>query len=234
MDDDVTEPLRWTPEQEQAFAARRAALLAEIADEARLTAVYTGRSAFAPAVMAALGRVLRHAFVPPDQLRHAYYNSPLPIGHGQTISQPYIVALMSDLLDVDAQSVVLEIGTGCGYQAAVLAEMVRQVYSLERLPELAASAQRRLLGLGYERVEVFAGDGYYGHPAHAPYDGIIVTAAAETIPAPLIEQLKPGGRLVIPLGRAFGDQQLVRAVKQPDGTLHRQALLPVAFVPFRH
>ncbi|TAN48136.1 MAG: protein-L-isoaspartate(D-aspartate) O-methyltransferase [Methylococcaceae bacterium] len=230
----VVEPPFWTPDQEQAFAARRAALLAEIGDEARLTALYTGRHAFSPAVMAAVGRVLRHAFVPPDQLLQAYYNCPLPIGHGQTISQPYIVALMSDLLDVDAHSVVLEVGTGCGYQAAVLAEMVRRIYSLERLPDLAESARRRLHSLGYDNVEVMANDGYYGHPAHAPYDGIIVTAAAEAIPAPLIEQLKPGGRLVIPLGRAFGDQQLVRAVKQPDGSLQCRAMLPVAFVPFRH
>lgn len=224
----------WTPAQERAFAAERTVLLAEIAEEARLTAGYTGRKAYSPQVMSAMGRVLRHAFVPAGETRLAYYNGPLPIGCGQTISQPYIVALMSDLLDVDAHSVVLEIGTGCGYQAAVLAEIVRQVYTVERIAELAIAARRHLADLGYANVEISTGDGYYGDPVHAPYDGIIVTAAAESVPPPLVAQLKTGGRLVIPLGEAYGDQQLVRAVKQPDGSLECRALLPVAFVPFRH
>lgn len=221
-------------EQERSFALQRAALLEEIAHEARLTAGYTGRSAFSAQVMAAMGRVPRHAFVPPSAMELAYCNSPLPIGFGQTISQPYIVALMTDLLDVDAQSVVLEVGAGCGYQAAVLAEIVQRVYTLERVPELAESARRRLERLGYDNVGVIVGDGYFGCLSHAPFDGIMATAAAEMVPPDLISQLKPGGRLVIPLGAPFGNQQLVRAVKQSDGTLKSQALLPVAFVPFRH
>lgn len=224
----------WDKEQQQAFAVKRAALLDEIAGEARLTAAYTGRSAFSSRVMQALGRVPRHAFVPPGASGLAYLNNPLPIGHGQTISQPYIVALMTDLLDLGSRSVVLEVGTGCGYQAAVLAEIVQQVYTLERVPELAESARQRLALLGYANVEVLTDDGYFGCPAHAPYDGIMVTAAAQDIPALLIEQIKPGGRLVIPLGKPYGDQQLVRAVKQPDGTLECRGVLPVAFVPFRH
>lgn len=224
----------WTQVQQQAFAATRAALLKTIAEEALATSGYTGRSVFSAPVMAALGKVPRHAFVPPEQTASAYHDRPLPIGHGQTISQPYIVALMSDLLDVDADSTVLEIGTGCGYQAAVLAEIVRQVYSLERIPELAASSRQRLGDLGYRNAAIIAGDGYFGHPAHAPYDAIVVTAAAETIPPPLIEQLQTAGRLVMPLGKPYGDQQLIRAVKQADGTLRRETVLPVAFVPFRH
>lgn len=221
-------------EQERWFALERQALLEAIAEEARLTAVYTGRPAFAPQTLAAMARVPRHAFVPAAEMALAYRNSPLPIGCGQTISQPYIVALMTDLLDLDEQSTVLEIGTGCGYQAAVLAEIVRQVYSLERVQSLAEAAAQRLARLGYANVQVRAADGYFGWPEYAPYDGIIVTAAAPDIPPALIEQLKPGGRLLIPLGQPYGDQQLVRAVKQPDGQLSRRDILPVAFVPFLH
>jgi protein-L-isoaspartate(D-aspartate) O-methyltransferase len=223
-----------SPAQERRFAIERQALLEEVAEEARLTAAYTGRPAFAPQTLAALGRVLRHAFVPSSEIGLAYRNSPLPIGCGQTISQPYIVALMTDLLDVDEQSVVLEVGTGCGYQAAVLAEIVRQVYSLERVQSLAEAAAQRLARLGYANVQVSESDGYFGWPEQAPYDGIIVTAAARAIPPALIEQLKPGGRLLIPLGQPYGDQQLVRAIKQADGQLACREVLPVAFVPFLH
>lgn len=224
----------WTQQQEQAFASERAALLKDIAAEAILTTSYTGRSVFSIQVMDALEKVPRHDFVPLDEIASAYHNRPLAIGHGQTISQPYIVALMSDLLDVDTQSIVLEIGTGCGYQAAVLAEIVQRVITLERVVELAEAARQRLADLGYRNVEVVANDGFFGYPRHAPYDAIIVTAAAKAIPPPLVDQLKPGGRLVIPLGEAYGEQQLIRAVKQMDETLDSQAMLPVAFVPFRH
>lgn len=230
----MTEAGFCSPAQERRFAIERQVLLEEVAEEARLTAAYTGRPAFAPQTLAALGRVLRHAFVPFSEIGLAYRNSPLPIGCGQTISQPYIVALMTDLLDVDGQSVVLEVGTGCGYQAAVLAEIVRQVYSLERVQSLAEPAAQRLARLGYANVQVREGDGYFGWPEQAPYDGIIVTAAARAIPPALIEQLKPGGRLLIPLGQPYGDQQLVRAVKQADGQLACREVLPVAFVPFLH
>ncbi|MGZ8249784.1 protein-L-isoaspartate(D-aspartate) O-methyltransferase, partial [Methylomagnum sp.] len=197
-------------------------------------APFTGRERFNPAVLAALAKVPRHRFVPPDYADAAYLNSPLSIGFGQTISQPYIVALMTDLLELHSESVVLEIGAGSGYQAAVLAELAGRVYSIERVGELAETARRRLAGLGYANVEIIAGDGYYGCPEHAPYDAIIVTAAAAEIPPPLLEQLKPGGRLVIPLGVPYGDQVLTLARKGEGGAVESRDVLPVAFVPFLH
>jgi protein-L-isoaspartate(D-aspartate) O-methyltransferase len=181
--------------------------------------------------MAALGRVPRHRFVPALEQPFAYANRPLGIGYGQTISQPYIVAVMTDLLDLQPEHRVLEIGTGSGYQSAVLAELVREVYSTEIVPELAESARRRLLALGYANVEVRVGDGYSGWPEHAPYDAIIVTAAPPEVPPALIEQLKVGGRLVIPIGLSGETQMLCRCVKRPDGTIDRENKLPVAFVP---
>ncbi len=161
------------PEQEKLFEIQRAILLQEIANDARSTAAYTGRNTFSARVMDAMRRVPRHAFVPPSASAQAYCNRPVPIGFGQTISQPYIVALMTDLLDCDSQDVVLEVGTGCGYQAAVLAEIVRRVYTLERVPELAESAARRLGRLGVDNVQVIAADGYFGFPAHAPTTGLL-------------------------------------------------------------
>ena len=176
-------------------------------------------------------RVPRHAFVPASQRELAYTNRPLPIGYGQTISQPYIVALMTDLLRLARHSRALEIGTGSGYQAAVLAELGHLVYTIEIVSELAEPAAKRLSELGYGAVSARHGDGYYGWPEAAPFDGILVTAAASQIPPPLLEQLKPGGRMVIPIGASFLVQELMLIEKLADGTIRTEALLPVAFVP---
>ncbi len=178
-----------------------------------------------------MAEVPRERFVP-AHLRHAAYdNAPLPIGEGQTISQPFMVALMTDLLQLEPDAVVLEIGTGSGYQAALLSRLVRQVYSIERVPQLAADAVTRLAELGYDNVEVRQGDGYAGWPEHAPYDGIIVTAAAQHVPPPLKEQLKPGGRLVIPVGEPYFGQELLLLTKDATGNISTRHVLPVAFVP---
>jgi protein-L-isoaspartate(D-aspartate) O-methyltransferase len=209
---------------------RHQAMIEEIAAEAAATAEYTGRSAFDARVMAAMASVPRHEFVPPAEEANAYINNALSIGHGQTISQPYIVALMTDLLDPRPHHSVLEIGTGSGYQAAVLSGLVRQVYSIEVIPELAAEASERLRRLGYGNVSVKAGDGNAGWPEHAPFDGIIVTAAAAKVPAALLAQLRDGGRLVIPVGES-GSQELVLIEKSASGTINERSILPVAFVP---
>ena len=183
------------------------------------------------AVLEAMRRVPRHAFVPIAQRPLAYDNRPLPIGYGQTISQPYIVALMTDLLRLPPRARALEIGTGSGYQAAVLAELGHQVYTIEIVSDLAKQAATRLSDLGYDAVHVRQGDGYYGWPEAAPFDGIVVTAAASQIPPPLLDQLKPGGRMVIPIDAAFLVQQLMLIQKRADESIHTEALLPVAFVP---
>jgi len=183
-------------------------------------------------VLAVMSRVPRHCFVSKEERYEAYGNHPLPIGHGQTISQPYIVALMTDWLAPDKRHRVLEIGTGSGYQAAVLSGLAGQVYSLEVVPQLADTVARLLGTLGYDNVHVKAGDGCLGWPEHAPYDGIIVTAAAAHIPQPLIDQLKPGGRLVIPVGGPCEVQQLQLITKEAGGGLHRQVIELVRFVPF--
>ena len=185
-----------------------------------------------PRVLQAMARVPRHRFVPEDLAAEAYENHALPIGHGQTISQPYIVAAMTELLDPQPDDVILEIGTGSGYQAAVLADLVRRVYSIEIVDELGREAEGRLRRLGYENVNVRLGDGYNGWPERAPFDGIIVTAAPESIPDPLVEQLKPGGRMVIPVGRSTGVQTLVLLEKRADGELVKRSVMPVMFVPF--
>jgi len=182
-------------------------------------------------VLEAMRRVPRHAFVPASQRELAYTNRPLPIGYGQTISQPYIVALMTDLLRLARHSRALEIGTGSGYQAAVLAELGHLVYTIEIVSELAEPAAKRLSELGYGAVSARHADGYYGWPEAAPFDGILVTAAASQIPPPLLEQLKPGGRMVIPIGASFLVQELMLIEKLADGTIRTEALLPVAFVP---
>lgn len=209
----------------------RQRLVAEVVDEVRETSRYLGKDALDPRVLDALGKVPRHAFVAPEMESLAYNNAPLPIGCGQTISQPYIVAIMTDMLAPKPGDVILEIGTGCGYQAAVLAMLVKQVYSIEYVPVLAASAAERLRRLGYANVEVRAGDGWQGWPEHAPFDGIIVTAAAPEIPQLLIAQLKPGRRLVVPIGKPGGDQQLIMLEKGPAGETTERTTLPVAFVP---
>ena len=206
-------------------------LLQDIAWETAQCRSWIGKGSLDPRVLEALKQVPRHAFVPAWQVPYAYDNGPLPIGHGQTISQPFIVALMSDMLRTEAHHVVLEVGCGSGYQSAVLSKLVRHVYSVEIVPELAQAAQERLAQLGYANVTVRHGDGYHGWPEHAPFDGIIVTAAAPDIPPSLIEQLKPGGRLVIPVGQPHGRQDLMLVEKSAAGEVSSQNMLPVAFVP---
>jgi len=210
------------------FETPRRNMLAEIEAEALLTASYTARPAFAAAVMAAIDRVPRHEFVPAELKPYAYLNRPLPIGFEKTVSQPYIVALMTDVLDLEPTDTVLEIGTGAGYQAAILAELVKEVYTVEIIEELASGARRRLSRLGYGRVEVRVGNGYYGWPDHGPYDRIIVTAACDLVPAPLMAQLKPGGRMIIPTGMPE-KQALTLVEKSAAGSLSTRDLLPVRF-----
>ncbi len=190
-----------------------------------------GRDTLKPTVLAAMGRVPRHELVPEDVRDAAYRNHPLPIGYGQTISQPYIVAIMTDLVEAGPGDRVLEVGTGSGYQAAVLAEVADEVYTLEIIPELARRAHRDLQRLGYTNVTARQGDGYFGWPEHAPYDAIVVTAGATHVPPPLIEQLKPGGRLIIPVGSRFLTQQLLLLTKAADGSVTTRQVLPVRFVP---
>jgi protein-L-isoaspartate(D-aspartate) O-methyltransferase len=226
----IADPVELMPDT-PARAAAHQRLLDEITAEAAATASWTGRSHFSGAVMAALAKVRRDAFVPRTEWPFAYDNRPLGIGHGQTISQPYIVALMTDLLDLTADDRVLEIGTGCGYQAAVLALLAARVYTVEVVPELADAARHRLAQLGYDNVATRAGDGWRGWAEAAPFDAIIVTAAPTEVPAELVKQLTPGGRLVIPIGPRYDTQTLYRGVKRADGTLAMEEKLPVAFVP---
>jgi len=208
----------------------RARMLGEIARDFRDTAALTGIAVMPPAVAAAMRAVSRDAFVDADDRDRAWVNRPLDIGHGQTISQPFIVALMSALAEIEPGAVVLEIGTGSGYQAAVLAELGAQVVSIEIIAALAARARERLMEQGYATVEVQHGDGNHGWPARAPYDAILVTAGGRLPPA-LVAQLKPGGRLILPLRIASGHEELMLYRKQADGTLAERAVLPVRFVP---
>jgi protein-L-isoaspartate(D-aspartate) O-methyltransferase len=212
-------------------AARRKAMVEVIAEIARDTGVESGRPRLGKAVMAAMEKVPRHRFVPALEAAFAYSDRPLPIGHGQTISQPFIVALMTDLLDLKPHDRVLEIGTGCGYQAAVLAEIAREVYTIEIVAPLAHEAAARLAALGYRNVSARAGDGYRGWPEHAPFDAIIVTAAAPLVPPALVEQLKPGGRLVIPVGAQWEPQELLIINKDAMGATSTRRILGVRFVP---
>jgi protein-L-isoaspartate(D-aspartate) O-methyltransferase len=213
------------------YARERAALLQDIAAMARDTGAETGRPVFSARVMAAMAKVPRQRFVPATYGALAYANRPLPIGHGQTISQPYIVALMTELLDVKAGDAVLEIGTGSGYQAAVLAELVASVYSIEIIEPVGKNAAALLRQLGYANINTRIGDGYNGWPERAPFDAIIVTAAAGHVPPALVAQLKPGGRMVIPVG-AEGEVQFLQVmVKRVDGSVSTQRSLPVRFVP---
>lgn len=192
---------------------------------------YLGKEKLSANVIKALGKVPRHLFVPQSVQRDAYLNQPLPIGKGQTISQPFIVALMTDLLAVDETSKVFELGTGSGYQAAVLAELVKEVYTIEIVETLGEQAVERLQSLGYTNVHVRVGDGFFGWPEEAPFDGIIVTAAGIEVPPALIEQLKPEGKLVIPVGEQFAVQHLLVITKHADGSLTQKNVLPVRFVP---
>jgi protein-L-isoaspartate(D-aspartate) O-methyltransferase len=214
------------------YAAPRARMVAEIAAMARATGGATGRPRFSEVVMTAIGRVPRHRFVPAVHEGSAYENRPLPIGEGQTISQPFVVALMTDVLDPKPGHTVLEVGTGSGYQAAVLAELVAKVYTIEIVEPLGRRAKQVLEQLGYRNVEVRIGDGYNGWSEAAPFDLIVVTAAPAEIPKPLTDQLKPGGRMVIPVGGPNDAQHLLLVEKRPDGTLTTKRTLPVRFVPF--
>jgi protein-L-isoaspartate(D-aspartate) O-methyltransferase len=213
------------------FAAERARLVEEVEAMYAQTAAHTGLRAMSPAVRAALAGVERHRFVPESQRARAYGNHPLPIGAGQTISQPYIVALSTDLVAPRPGQRVLEVGTGSGYQAAILAQIVGRVYTIELIADLGNAAAERLRALGYGNVEVRIGDGYAGWPEKAPFDGIVVTAAPPQVPEALVAQLAPGGRMVIPVGERDGVQELLVITKRADGSLERRSVLPVRFVP---
>lgn len=213
------------------YQVQRERMIKEIEGDVKATSRRIGKKELSKFVMKAMANVPRHEFVPRSLRRAAYENRPLPIGYGQTISQPYIVALMTDLLDVDGDDIVLEVGTGSGYQAAILAELVKKIHTIEIIKELGEQAKGRLNDLGYQNVSVQVGDGYYGLEGLAPFDGIIVTAAANHVPPPLIKQLRPGGKMVIPVGGAFMTQQLMLVEKRNDGKIITKQVLPVIFVP---
>lgn len=213
------------------YAEQRQRLLDEIKADFAITGAETGKPELGMAVSKAMAKVPRHEFVPAQQRAHAYLNRPLPIGYGQTVSQPYIVALMTELLEVETGDTVLEIGTGSGYQAAILAELVDRVYTIEIVRKLGEQASGRLQGLGYDNVTARVGDGYYGWEEHAPFAAIIATAAASHIPPPLVRQLRPGGKMIIPVGSPFMTQHLVMVEKDANGTVITRQLLPVRFVP---
>jgi protein-L-isoaspartate(D-aspartate) O-methyltransferase len=213
------------------FDAERRQMVQEVVSMVRETAAETGLNRLSAPVLDALGKVPRHRFVPQEAVGSAYRNRPLSIGDGQTISQPYIVALSTELLEPRPDHAVLEVGTGSGYQSAILAEVVRQVYSIEIIEPLGREAAGRLSAAGYRNVEVRIGDGYQGWPDKGPFDSIVVTAAASRVPTPLLEQLKPGGRMVIPVGVHHGNQELLLIVKDADGGVHQRSVIPVRFVP---
>lgn len=220
-----------TASAQDSYKLSRAKMGDEIAAMAQQTAAETGRAAFGFRVMNAIGKVERHRFVAAGDEASAYRNSPLAIGNGQTISQPYIVALMTDLLDLNGGEKVLEIGTGSGYQAAVLAELVATVYSIEIVEPLGRVAAQRLAAAGYRNVITRIGDGYQGWREAAPFDAIMVTAAAREVPPALIEQLRPSGKLVIPLGSQEAYQELFVITKATDGKTQTRRVLAVRFVP---
>lgn len=206
-------------------------MIKEIVADFAATAYYTGVNECDPAVMSAMRSVPREEFVPKALRSAAYFNRPLSIGHGQTISQPFIVALMTHFLEPQPTDRVLEIGTGSGYQAAILSELVKRVFTVEIIPELAAHATEKLKALGYDNVHTRVGDGWYGWPEQAPFDGIIVTAAGPDVPPKLVDQLKPGGRMVLPIGDPDEGQILTLVIKDDNGDITTKDLLPVAFVP---
>ena len=209
----------------------RRQMLADIEADVEYTRGLTGRDRLDKRVMTAMYEVHREEFVPKEQRRASFRDGALPVGYGQTISQPYIVALMTDLLELTENSIVLEIGTGTGYQAAILSQLASRVYSIERIPELAQSARQRLENLGYDNIEVRCSDGYQGWEEHAPFDGIIVTAAAASVPPALLQQLKPGGRMVIPVGLPGMHQELMLITRDDQGETETREILGVAFVP---
>ena len=214
------------------YTALRQQMVNDIVDNAEITSKYFDKKSFDPAVIKAMNTVPRHEFVPDDLRSEAYENRPLPIGYGQTISQPYIVALMTDLIQPQPEHRVLEIGTGSGYQAAVLSQLVAEVYSIEIIEALGKSTARLLDGQGYKNIKTRIADGYEGWPQYAPFDSIIVTAAISHIPPPLVKQLKNGGRMVIPVGTRFQTQYLTLVEKDKQGQVTSKQLLPVYFVPF--
>ncbi len=217
---------------EKAINDAKRRMMEAIRRDIRDTAGWTGLDHFSDAVMQAMETVPRHAFIEEIEPYYAYANRPAPIGHGQTISQPYMVALMTELLDLSPEARVLEVGTGCGYQTAILAEIAAQVFSIELIPDLAKAARNRLNNLGYgEKVQVRHGDGFDGWPDEAPFDAIIVTAAPRQIPEHLAYQLQVGGRLVIPLGGPHDTQMLYKIIRREDGGFDEASILPVAFVP---
>lgn len=213
------------------FDRQRRQMIEDIEAGVAFTRNMIGKDRLDKRVMTAMRQVPRENFVPPNMRHAAFRDGALPVGHGQTISQPYIVALMTDMLELSEDSIVLEIGTGTGYQAAILSCLARQVYSIERIPALAESARLRLDEMGYDNVEIRCGDGYQGWPERAPFDGIIVTAAAPFIPPALLEQLRPGGRMAIPVGMPSLHQELMLVSKDMLGETHNKSLLGVAFVP---
>ena len=216
---------------EDIYTLARQAMVQDIAADVIATSAYINKKTFDPKIMTAMGKVPRHEFVPRIQQQFAYENRPLAIGHGQTISQPYIVALMTDLIEPEQKHKVLEVGTGSGYQAAILSELVDQVFTMEIIEPLGNQAREKLKQLQYANVNVRIGDGYYGWEEHGPFDSIVVTAAASHIPPPLILQLKPGGRMVIPVGSRFMVQQLMMVKKDAKGKVTTHQILPVRFVP---
>ena len=214
------------------YTQQRQQMVTEIEDDVQITAKYIDKKSFNKLVLQAMKTVPRHEFVPENMRSVAYENRPVPIGYGQTISQPYIVALMTDMLQPQPGQRVLEIGTGSGYQAAVLSHLVAQVYSIEIVEALAKPTAQLLSRLGYDNVETRIADGYDGWPQHAPFDSIVVTAAISHIPPPLVKQLKKGGRMVIPVGTRFQTQYLTLVEKDKQGNVTTKQILPVIFVPF--
>jgi protein-L-isoaspartate(D-aspartate) O-methyltransferase len=228
----VTQLLSITVAAADEYALQRQQMIDAIENDVEKTSKYLDKQSLDASVLRAMNAVPRHEFVPPGVRAQAYENRPLPIGHGQTISQPYIVALMTDLLAPEADHSVLEIGTGSGYQAAVLSKLVAQVYSIEIIEPLAKTTTGLFKKLGYNNIETRIADGYDGWPQYAPFDSIIVTAAISHIPPPLVQQLKKGGRMVIPVGTRFQTQYLTLVEKDMQGKVTTRQLLPVYFVPF--
>lgn len=223
--------LNYTAQAEEDYTMARQAMVRMIEDDVRSTRFYLDKEILNEKVMQMMAEVPRHEFVPENNKDYAYENRPLSIGHGQTISQPYIVAIMTDLLELKPESRVLELGTGSGYQAAILSGLVREVFSIEIVEPLGLAAKARLARLGYDNVTVKMGDGYYGWEEQAPFDAIIVTAAASHIPPALSKQLKVGGRMIIPVGTMFMTQQLLLVSKLDKAKLVSHQILPVRFVP---
>lgn len=216
---------------EDPYTKERARMVQEIEADVEHTSRLTGKGSFDARVMVVMNKVARHKFVPSDKEPFAYLNEPLNIGFGQTISQPYIVGLMTDLLALRNDDIVLEVGTGCGYQTAILSELAKQVYTVEVIRDLSEQARERLSAMGGTNIEFRVADGYHGWSQHAPFDAIMVTAAAETIPKSLVDQLKPGGRMAIPVGTSYSGQTLMLVQKDKAGSITQKRILPVAFVP---